>query len=274
MSSTRIFVKNLPASLSVEDFRRHFSKQAPVTDAKYIAHRRLGYVGYRTATDAERAVRYFHKSFLGMARLCVQLAQSVEAMREKPTAAISAVPPAKPAHDEKLQEYLHVMQAPSTLRTWENHEGPALARPVVNEQDAEYEDLPAKRRRITNDEEPALHEHLQPQIPPEASKSDADWLRARTTRVLEPAEEPVIEEVQETPEETKEIVPNSAPCTDRLFARNLPYTATEDELREHFRSHGNHEIVEVSLPFFPQSDDEKKDRDSLCVQMMSDLWSV
>ena len=74
-SSSRIYIKNLPSSLSLQDFRKHFAQQALVTDAKFIPHRRIGYVGYKTDEDAEKAVTYYDKSFLGMARMRVEIAR-------------------------------------------------------------------------------------------------------------------------------------------------------------------------------------------------------
>ena len=77
MESSRIFVRGLPPNLTADDFRLHFSKQAAITDAKYIPHRRIGYVGYKTYDEAARAVKYFNKSFIRMSRIGVELARSV-----------------------------------------------------------------------------------------------------------------------------------------------------------------------------------------------------
>jgi multiple RNA-binding domain-containing protein 1 len=77
MASSRIFVKNLPPSLTDEDFKAHFSQKHPVTDAKFIGHRRIGYVGYKTPEDATSAVKYFNKSFIRMSRIAVELARPV-----------------------------------------------------------------------------------------------------------------------------------------------------------------------------------------------------
>ena len=77
MESSRIFIRGLPSNLSAEEFKKHFSKISAVTDAKYIPHRRIGYVGYRTYDDAQKAVKYFDKSFIRMSRLGVELARPV-----------------------------------------------------------------------------------------------------------------------------------------------------------------------------------------------------
>lgn len=77
MESSRIFVRGLPPNLIAEDFKKHFSKQSTITDAKFIPHRRIGYVGYKTPDDAAKAVKYYNKSFIRMSRIGVELARSV-----------------------------------------------------------------------------------------------------------------------------------------------------------------------------------------------------
>lgn len=77
MDSSRIFVQGLPPSLTPDEFVRHFSKNLPITDAKLIPHRRIGYVGYKSPTDAAIAVTYHNKTFIRMSRIGVELACSV-----------------------------------------------------------------------------------------------------------------------------------------------------------------------------------------------------
>ncbi|KAL9058828.1 MAG: hypothetical protein Q9162_001552 [Coniocarpon cinnabarinum] len=74
MATSRIFIQGLPPTLSEEEFRAHFAKRRPVTDVKLMPKRRIGYVGYMTAEDAQSAVKYFNKSFLRMSKLLVELA--------------------------------------------------------------------------------------------------------------------------------------------------------------------------------------------------------
>lgn len=76
--SSRIFIKNLPPSKFTEsDFREHFGKFAPITDVKLIPNRRIGYVGFKSPEDAERAVKYFNKTFIRMSRIAVEIARPV-----------------------------------------------------------------------------------------------------------------------------------------------------------------------------------------------------
>lgn len=59
-----------------------------------------------------------------------------------------------------------------------------------------------------------------------------------------PADEPPVNDVPERKGE--DTVLDSIRNTSRLFVRNLPYTATEDEIRQHFEKYG--ELEEVSKP--------------------------
>jgi RNA recognition motif-containing protein len=78
METSRIFVRNLPPALNEADFRKHFAlKGRDITDAKLIAPRRIGYVGYATHEDAVEAVRHFNRSFIRMSKIAVELARPV-----------------------------------------------------------------------------------------------------------------------------------------------------------------------------------------------------
>ena len=81
MASSRIFVRGLPPTITEADFRKHFSaKNREITDIKLLPHRRIGYVGYKTAEDANGAVKYFNRTFIRMSRVEVELAKSVRVL--------------------------------------------------------------------------------------------------------------------------------------------------------------------------------------------------
>jgi multiple RNA-binding domain-containing protein 1 len=75
--SSRIFVRNLPPTLTEDDFRKHFSAGRDATDFKLLKDRRIGYVGYKTPDEAAKAVKYFNKSFIRMSKIGVELATPV-----------------------------------------------------------------------------------------------------------------------------------------------------------------------------------------------------
>jgi len=131
--------------------------------------------------------------------------------------------------------------------------------------------------------------------------TDDDWLRSRTNRLLDLMDpedivggrpdastshniEPVAETntsadppvesddipIEETGEEVEEEIVDATieaiSTNGRLFVRNLPYSASEDDLRKHFEPFGSLEEVNISnfLISIPPFRDEYPDRDSLC----------
>ena len=134
--------------MNAEEFKKHFSKHSAITDVKFMPHRRIGYVGYKSPKDAASAVKYHNKSFIRTSRIGVEIARSVEEqsslkLESLPANALNSNPackggdvPAKAAYDDKkkrkcgtaldegtstkLQEYLDVMQTPSRSKTWQN----------------------------------------------------------------------------------------------------------------------------------------------------------
>lgn len=77
---SRIFLRNLPPTITQPDFeahlRKHFST-GHITDIKLIPQRRIGYVGYKTPDEAKQAVKKFHRSFIRMSKVSVELAKPV-----------------------------------------------------------------------------------------------------------------------------------------------------------------------------------------------------
>lgn len=133
------------------------------------------------------------------------------------------------------------------------------------------------------------------------SATDDDWLRSRTNRLLDlvdpdeigvagtgavsyDAAQPVVADSMDTGEqdpdhgegptvedqveegEKPDPTIEAIKATGRLFVRNLPYSATEDDLREHFVPFGSLEEVCTLLHLSISSSfhDEYPDRDSLC----------
>lgn len=238
---SRIYIKNLPHALTVEDFRKHFSQLSPITDAKLLVARRIGYVGYRTPDDAERAVKYFDRSFLGMARVSVEVAKPVgeperkrrkigdghrasnlasQTDREDQSSANSAGASTLASDDKSsdVHKFVREMQ-PSVGRTWQNDD----QMPVKGSSEGELDCMPQMTSKaVLSEARPVLEEKLpsghpsataegqshdntidlrstQGQVESQTSPlemsdpsvknlnatiSDSDWLRSRTSRLL------------------------------------------------------------------------------------------
>lgn len=91
---SRLIVKGLPKYLTEERLKEHFSKEGNVSDVKLMKKRngesrQFAFIGYKSQQDAERAVKYFDRSFIDTARIEVQVAKTFsdptvpQAMRQK-----------------------------------------------------------------------------------------------------------------------------------------------------------------------------------------------
>ena len=169
-----------------EDFKKHFAVPSPITDAKLISHRRIGYVGYKTPEAAAKALKYFNKSFIRASRINVEFARPVNALRfwivvmDADTVQVEELKPEKrlelhiqplpqngkrkhepepeTTSNPKLKEFLNVMAPPSKTKIWSNEdyipakdtvnaEQPPALLEEVGQSDAEYEPVPKKRKR-------------------------------------------------------------------------------------------------------------------------------
>ncbi|CAG8697926.1 6743_t:CDS:2, partial [Dentiscutata heterogama] len=79
---SRLIVKSLPANLTDQKFRAHFSTKGQVTDAKIIRtadgkSRCFGFIGYRTEKEANDALNYFNKTFIFTSKITVEHAKPV-----------------------------------------------------------------------------------------------------------------------------------------------------------------------------------------------------
>lgn len=78
---SRLIVKGLPKYLTEERLKEHFAKEGNVTDVKLMKKRngesrQFAFVGYKSQEDADRAVKYFNRSFIDTARIEVQIAKT------------------------------------------------------------------------------------------------------------------------------------------------------------------------------------------------------
>ncbi|XP_015867867.3 uncharacterized protein LOC107405344 isoform X1 [Ziziphus jujuba] len=79
---SRICVKNLPKHATEDRLRNFFSQKGEVTDAKLMRtkdgkSRQFAFVGFRTAHEAEEAIKYFNKSYLDSNRITCEVALKV-----------------------------------------------------------------------------------------------------------------------------------------------------------------------------------------------------
>ena len=246
MDSSRIFIKNLPSTITAEEFRKHFSQQAPITDAKFLPHRRIGYVGYKTPEDASMAVRHHNKSFLGMVRLKVELARSVDetlsSAQKRRRAGTNDITGGElsagrqqrlqdpEGHSEeaglaitmedkdKLREYLQVMQPPSKSKTWQNQDARSLHKSPHDEVQTTAA-VKAEGKSYLSDDE---YEHVpkkQKISKPEKLSSETSLPSPPESPAADPQDSEVIQKGVEVPTEEPASVPPTASDTDWLRSR-------------------------------------------------------
>lgn len=216
MASSRIFVKGLPPTLAEADFKSHFSATGEVKDAKIYPNRRIGFVGYETAEDAAKAVKYFNKTFIRMSRLHVEVARTPRESKAlevqhnpnhedlRPTSTKrkwDGEPGEKQERDPQLQEYLDTVRPKARKLGWQDdapvnaeiQSAGALNAATGDQSDEEYEDLTksSESKKRVPDEQPILAEDNTPKageeaapVATDAAVSDQDWARSRTSRLL------------------------------------------------------------------------------------------
>lgn len=81
---SRLIVKNLPAYLTQERLRKYFeSSDGPggtLTDVKLMLKRDgtsrcFGFIGYKTSQEAERAQKWFNRTFVDSSRIMVDIVE-------------------------------------------------------------------------------------------------------------------------------------------------------------------------------------------------------
>ncbi|RPD76903.1 RNA-binding domain-containing protein [Lentinus tigrinus ALCF2SS1-7] len=295
---SRLIVKNLPAYLTQERLRKHFeSSDGPggtLTDVKLVlkpdgTSRRFGFIGYKSSQEAERAKKWFNRSFVDSSRITVDV---IDGAKDAPAPRPNKRPRLGPSPDEvdgtshasskttkkskpsgskkgggnELEDqFLQVMQ-PSSKKgpSWKDDD-PALvaSTPIA------VSHKKSKKSKKGGDNVDAVEEgESTPQQEHETSVSDMDWLRHHTTTQLDAAgdekvfeqsedeameedEEEDVKDASEPPDPTKATILQTA----RLFVRNLAFSCTEDELRELFQPHGD--ISQVHLVVDPNTKQPK-----------------
>jgi multiple RNA-binding domain-containing protein 1 len=269
VSTTRIFVSGLPPSFTSKDLRAFIGQKFPVTDAHVFSDRRIAFVGLEDHDSAERAAKYFNRSFIRMSKISVELAKPIDLKRGRNGQAV-------PVSQHALREKSNTSEQTSrqqkrkrdkrddgeTFRTQQSRQ------PVDTIPSSETRELDPTSQPVSKEYPESLGKaKLEPHtadVPADTESSevapstapDADWLRGKTSRVLdlqEPEDERLAGGYQfSSTSEVDRVEPDDEAATDvpngdqsiqtngedehevpngRLFIRNLAFEATEDDLR-------------------------------------------
>ncbi|THH23232.1 hypothetical protein EUX98_g7946 [Antrodiella citrinella] len=286
---SRLLVKNLPAYLTQQRLREHFeSKDGPggtLTDVKVVlkpdgTSRRFGFVGFKTDAEAEKARKWFDRTFVGSTKINVTV---VDGTKDAPVPRPNKRPRLDPSPDEdqpvevskktkkikqassdsassvpknaQFEEFAKLMQPRSK-------KGPSWANDEELQPVASTSALPTPKPKQVVDE-PESKENDAEEEPQATGLSDLDWLKRHqkvTIQAPEPAkvtvfdqsddedvampvDPPILESPQASPEDpTRSTILQTA----RLFLRNLSYTCTDEELMSLFKPFG--EVSQVHIP--------------------------
>ena len=261
-STTRVFVSGLPPSFTSKDLRSFFGKKFTVTDAHVLPNRRIGFVGLTNHDVAEQAAKYFNRSFIKMSKISVELAKPVDVQRDTSgRAAPVSHPLARDQPESPIQASINQKR-----KRDRNDDGEALRGQEGSEQHNTFTlevSTPIQNDQIN---ETVTHDIDEPQQGVPAS--DGDWLRNKTSRVLDlegPADEarratlaiPLRQDDQSSAtvedanveEQNEEVIEEKPQITNgRLFLRNLSFEVTEADLRNLLSPFGT--VEEVSIAAF------------------------
>lgn len=216
MESSRLFVKNLPPNITEAEFRKHFSAQGrEVTDVKLIPNRRIGFVGYRSHEDAARAVKYFHRSFIRMSRIAVDVAKPVRPAGLSPHLLQQTLTRSRKIADQSNKP---------TGKPLARHDSRgAAAGKDLPTADAKEEPSPKKRKRDELDEaDPKLQEFLEVMGHPSKRAKDQGLSNGLVSDTV-PVVTPVIEagesddEYEDIPVRSSKPIPPAPPETSGLI---------------------------------------------------------
>ncbi|KAI0078426.1 hypothetical protein K474DRAFT_1593990 [Panus rudis PR-1116 ss-1] len=290
---SRLLIKNLPVYLTQSRLREHFeSKDGPggtLTDVKVVlkpdgTSRRFGFVGYKTEAEAEKARKWFDRTFIDSSRISVTVVDgakdapsprpnkrprlgpspSDEPAKKGTTAETKLSAPVKDGRkDGQLEEFMQVMQPRSKKGpSWANDESlqvPGAPSTSKSKQKEKVSPETPEDQSDTDDEQAA-------------PASDMDWLKRHMKSNLD--DEKAFEQSDDEPDEPSSKKQNKV-CipldlddkppedsvkatileTSRLFLRNLSYTCTDDELLELFKPFG--EVSQVHIPLDPSTKNPK-----------------
>jgi len=306
-SMSRLIVKGLPTYLTDARLREHFAQKGTVTDVKLMRRpdgtsRRFGFVGFRSEAEAEAARAYFDRTYMDTSRISVAVAKQIgdEELEAKKKAGKPDTPVAPPKDTKKqpkenkgasFEEFMSVMAPKLKRKSWMNNEDLGAEVPkaidvapepkkkrkhdqavqaptdgaATNEALSDLEYMRRRMRHKVAGDEPKAFEQSD-----EESESDEEDAEEAPAAEEEAAarRRAQLEEKQRKDEENVDTIMESG----RLFVRNLPFSATEDELAAMFESYGSVEQVRI-LPIRQQVRDDRKYRDNRGTVRMS-YWEL
>lgn len=261
LAVTRVYVSGLPPSLTKDQLRSHFADKYPVTDAHVIPDRRIGFVGFTTHENAKSAANYFNKTFIRMSKISVTLAKPVEVRRD-PSGQAAPVSQRSLRHKERNQDGAELS---SKKRKRDIHDTGENDQPTASSTNIKLDAHGQHQEGVNPSDHVMTSENNTMDVAEDAPRSDTDWLRGKTSRLLDLVEQEgqdshtALDNAPVTNETVPHVVEDAAGSEDkansdaeartgstatvsipnaRLFIRNLPFDAKEGDLRKTFAPFG------------------------------------
>ncbi|KAG1707257.1 hypothetical protein DVH05_026451 [Phytophthora capsici] len=305
-TDTRLYVQNLPTYVDSARLREHFAAQGEVTDACVIRtkdgskSRRFGFVGFKSAQQAEKARAFFHQSFFDTCKINVRVALAKESneierpwskysvgsgqyQKLHPESGVVAVSSKEEAEEKNVKgkktitqdetsgefkEFMETMQARSKTKFWANDDvqGPVDGKTSkgvdiadAEDSDDEYQELGALKPDDEQEDENDVKSEKKSKK--SEAMSDMDFLRSKVSKNIdkdldaedsnEEMEDAEDDETEPATDKKNANAPAEAETDDdkptaRLFVRNLPFTAVEEDLEALCSAYGP--VEEVHMP--------------------------
>ncbi|RMD41045.1 hypothetical protein DV735_g4100, partial [Chaetothyriales sp. CBS 134920] len=260
-------------SPSLTELRAHFAQKFDVTDAHVFPDRRIAFVGLNSHEAAKQAVAFFNRSFIRMSKISVELAKPFD-LRKNGTG--QATPVSKRSKRPDRDEDHSKKRKREVKDDGEDVRGHPVQTDAKRNLDSVGKPQPSGGSRPDSGAGEALeaNTHEDGRTSDEApveSKNDSDWLRGKTSRLLDlldpndvaaadatskqdaPVAQTASLEDEDEDEDAHSQHPEQNPpeptapdvANGRLFLRNLPFSTTEDDLSTLFTPYGKIEEVHV-----------------------------
>lgn len=260
-------MQNLPIYVDNEKLKVHFEKQGQVTDVCVIKtaegkSRKFGFVGYRSEQMAKRAQRFFHGTFMDTCKIAVSMAKPRESdaldrpwsryakgssrfdgkVEEKAVENSLEENSLEKKEDTTFEEFQQAVLPRSQAKFWANDD-------AINPNATKEVESKTRREKTEDEALPCTSEEdvqSQEENGEKVEISDMDFLKSKmkNARAATP---------QKATEPEEEMVKDLMD-SNRLFVRNLPYGAQEEEVLAVFEKFG--QVEEMHLPL----DDSKRQK--------------
>jgi multiple RNA-binding domain-containing protein 1 len=276
VSKTRLCVKNLPQHMTEPDLRQFLHRQIKtspitITDCRILKSaagqsRRIAFVGLLTPEQADTAVQQLHRTYCQTSRLQVEFALLPSKNRTVATEENEAEPvsfgsssadiPAPTTMENSKKSEFVAATTRTTRPFWSNDDDAHIPPSVVENpiHEAPIDDDDGNEEEVVDNESSenpssAMDFLRSKQVAvqdldevPTTTQADVHSADSDPPKGREPTNEMGLDEEEDANENN---VGHSNIDLHRLFLRNLPFSISEAEIRQHFESYGT--ITECHL---------------------------